>query len=284
MALTALEQAFKQAFKRARFAAHALGLPAIEVLVAHSNHREAREAWRAFVDGDVRQIGGDVHRLAARRVGVGRTALAAAASLAKLLEEELATRVHRDLAGEEVRIVFDKKNGAHMLERWVSAAGGRPAPAPLTIGTDRVLVAIAERPAGVSRSRLPLLTGFKRRTCNDYVARLIREGRVFTTGTSLFITAKARDELGPTFKELPKGPALVAYWLEKLPMGEATLLNAILASPNGAAERRELVAATGFAPRTVNDYAARLIKRQLVVKDGRHRVAALPELVGKGGT
>jgi hypothetical protein len=159
----------------------------------------------------------------------------------------------------------------------------RPAPplahsnGALPKGERAVLTAIAQHPDGVTRQQLTILTGYKRRTRDAYLQRLIaREAaRVHASGRIHATTAGIAD-LGPNVQPLPKGSALASYWLDNLPVGEARLLQ--LLRENAALTREQLSELSGYQRRTRDAYLQRLKARELIVDGKRDGVRLSPEL------
>lgn len=143
----------------------------------------------------------------------------------------------------------------------------------LSAGERRVLAAIAQYPAGITREHLTVLTGYKKSTRDLYVQRLSRLELVAPREGRIFATPAGMNALG-VFEPLPTGDALREYWLEKLPEGEAVVLEAVVRAWPHAAARAALEQATGYKKSTRDLYLQRLIRRELVEDAGPGLVRA----------
>ncbi len=179
------------------------------------------------------------------------------------------------------RAAIRSRTGPSSRSATVGARSPRPAkPAPeraqqrgdgaLPSGERRVLVAIAQNAAGITPEALSLLTGYKRRTRNDYVQRLsaagyaernARSGRIVATDVGV-------DALGDDYETLPTGAELRDYWLGRLPAGEAAVLSVLIEAYPDGVSRDEVSERTGYAVRTRNDYLQRLKSRELIRTSG----------------
>jgi hypothetical protein len=154
------------------------------------------------------------------------------------------------------------------------APAARPAAAPsatradLPAGERKVLIAIAQHAQGVRRDQLAVLTGYKRRTRNDYLLRLQQRGCIENTGDRVVATPAGIAALGDSYDPLPTGEALRLRVLGELPEGERRILEVLIANHPGGVARGELDGATGYARRTRNDYLARLKSRMLIATSG----------------
>jgi hypothetical protein len=139
-------------------------------------------------------------------------------------------------------------------------------------GEVKVLTAIAQHPAGVTREQITVLTGYKRSSRDTYLQRL-RSGGYIEDGETIRATAEGVDLLGSDFEPLPTGEALRDYWRGKLPAGEKKILEPILeAYPEWVS--RDALQDVGFARSSRDTYLQRLSARQLIKTDrGQVRAA-----------
>lgn len=83
-----------------------------------------------------------------------------------------------------------------------------------------------------------------------------------------------RKALGPSFRPLPTGRALLEHWRQRLPAGERAILDVLAAAHPKAVDRETLSARTGYRRSSRDTYLQRLGARRLVVAaDGGVRAA-----------
>jgi hypothetical protein len=138
-------------------------------------------------------------------------------------------------------------------------------------GERAVLTAIAQNPDGATRDQVSALTGFKKQTRDAYVGRLVRRGFVHdpVRGGPLQATPEGIAALGASFKPLPTGDALVAYWKAKLPQGECAIFSTLVEAWPGGLTREVISDQTGFVKQTRDAYIGRLVRRKIVEKPTR---------------
>jgi len=144
-------------------------------------------------------------------------------------------------------------------------------------GERAVLVAAAQRPEGVGRDQLSVLTGYKRSSRDAYVSRLAAAGLVEVRGALIVATAHGVAALGPNFDPLPTGEALRDYWLARLPHGEAAVFRCVLAEHPDPVPRARIDEVTGYKRSSRDAYISRLVARRVVETQGR-AVSAAREL------
>jgi hypothetical protein len=140
------------------------------------------------------------------------------------------------------------------------AAVSRKGPGELTI-----LTAVAQLADGATRQQLTVLTQYKTSTRNTYIQRLRQRGLVTDTDR-VRATDAGRAELGPDFRRLPTGAALVEQLRAELPPGEWSILGHLL--DRSPLNRDEIGHLTGFKTSTRNTYIQRLRARELVYTEG----------------
>lgn len=135
-------------------------------------------------------------------------------------------------------------------------------------GEKIVLSAIAQWTEGVRPKQLSVLSGYKMRSNQTYVSRLIQRGYVERDGSMIRATPAGVAALGGSYDALPQpGEELQAYWLSRLPDGERKVLSAaVVAYPSDIA-LAEIEQRTGYKLRSVQTYVSRLRQRQLVEGD-----------------
>jgi hypothetical protein len=134
-------------------------------------------------------------------------------------------------------------------------------------GERSVLIACAQYPEGVTRDQLSILTGFKTSTRNAYIQRLQARGYVMAAAVCVATSAGVA-ALGPTFKPLPTGDALRAWWMNLLPEGERRIFELVCSSYPNSPSRDYISEVTGFKVSTRNAYIQRLRARKIIEIDG----------------
>lgn len=136
------------------------------------------------------------------------------------------------------------------------------------VGERKILVAIAQRADGLNSDTLGVLTGYKLRSRQEYLRRLLIAGFVNRNGDVFKITDAGLNELGNDWEPLPTGDALLEHWMATLPIGERKVLEIATASyPNPVTSAR-LKDATGYELRSVQEYARRLVARNVLTREG----------------
>jgi hypothetical protein len=154
-----------------------------------------------------------------------------------------------------------------------------PAPRPSTgngrlpPGEQAVLIAAVQY-GGVDRDQLSVLTGYKRSSRDAYIARLREKGLVEVAGQTVRPLDGAAEALGSDYQPLPEGEALQAYWMQRLPPGEAAILGELIGSYPNRLARTDLDERTGYKRSSRDAYIARLKARRLVQVSGSDIAAA----------
>lgn len=145
-------------------------------------------------------------------------------------------------------------------------------------GERKILTAVAQYPAGVTREQLTVLTGYKRSSRDTYLQRLTAGGYVTSNGNgTLHVTQPGVAALGD-FEPLPTGDVLRAYWLQRLPKGEREILDELCRNFPRAIDRDTLSAATEYKRSSRDTYLQRLGARKLVEIEHGGLVRASEEL------
>ena len=153
-------------------------------------------------------------------------------------------------------------------------------PAALPPGEAKVLKAIAMYDDGVERDDLTVLTGYKKSSRDQYVSRLSLKGLVRVEGRRAVATEAGIEALGGDFEPLPTGDDLRAYWLNRLPPGEAAILNVLVDAYPDDVARTSIDEATGYKKSSRDQYISRLGAKRLVVVSGAGLVRAPDTLFG----
>lgn len=148
-----------------------------------------------------------------------------------------------------------------------------------TGGLRRILVALAQRPQGLTNKQIGVRAGLSSRsgTFSTYVSRGRTQGWIEGRGV-LTITDAGKTALGE-YTEQPSGPALLNYWLGELGNGGASrLLRVIAEAYPRALTNVEAGEAAGLSHRsgTFSTYLSRLRTLQLI--EGRGELQASEEL------
>lgn len=142
-----------------------------------------------------------------------------------------------------------------------------------------VLTQIAQHPNGVTRPQLTVLTGYRRSSRDTYVKALRKLGAIVDHEDRLRATREGITLLGPSYRPLPTGPALVAHWRERLTGGELVFLDAVLRAWPGSMSRDELTTLTGYKRSSRDTYLKKLLARELVRECSDGSITLATELV-----
>jgi hypothetical protein len=206
------------------------------------------------------------------RVEANRRELAVMAS-----EIRAAIAVHQDsqYAKPSASVVPRRGgNGLAPVQRPPAPVVPRPV-GDATIGKgERIIMeAIRDRRAPASAEYLTVVTGYKKSSRNTYLQRLQASYWIAREGDDWVLTAAGIDEVGEP--EALDADKLRKSYIDKLPKGEAGILNALFgAYPDGMA--REEVGGDVYKKSSRNTYLQRLSARGLVVaqRDGTVRAHA----------
>jgi len=142
----------------------------------------------------------------------------------------------------------------------------KPSDGSIPKGERDVLIVLAQH-GTLERNAITAYTGFKRSTRDAYLQRLKQRGYVDgAMGNSITITTTGLKALG-SYEKLPTGRALLAWWIPKLPEGEAKILQLAARSQRGVS-RDEITEKLGFKRSTRDAYIQRLAQKLLVTTDG----------------
>lgn len=172
------------------------------------------------------------------------------------------------------------RNGTPHRTHFDKPAAATPT-GTIPVGEAATLRALIQYPDGLRRDQLTVLTGYKRSTRDAYIARLREKGLVETNLVMVFVTDAGRRAM-PNAAPLPTGAALLAWWRDRLPSGERSVLDILVASYPAAEKRSVIDIATGFQRSTRDAYLSRLAAKELVEDVGRGEVRASAALFGVG--
>jgi hypothetical protein len=133
---------------------------------------------------------------------------------------------------------------------------------------------------GISMAALAVITGYKRRSVQAYVQRLVTQDMLerITPGRVL-ISALGKKAVPGGARPDPRGKALVTHLVNTLPEGEAKILGLVSAEKNKQMRVQDLQPATGYAQRSVQAYVQRLVTRQILARAGAGQVKLHPEVL-----
>ena len=162
---------------------------------------------------------------------------------------------------------------AHGMPRQPSAIGG---------GLRRILIALAQRPNGLTNRQIGIRAGLSSRsgTFSTYISRARSEGWIEDTGDVRRITLLGIEALGH-YDPLPTGEGLAAYWLRELgTSGAARILRVVIDAYPNEVDASTIGERAQISPRsgTYATYVSKLRGLELVV--GRGPLRAAVELFG----
>jgi hypothetical protein len=134
----------------------------------------------------------------------------------------------------------------------------------LPIGEHKTLTACAQYPDGLKRDQISILTNYKRSSRDAYVNRLQKRGAVEVRGGKVFATDLGYQLLGPGFKPLPTGQALLDYWMHNLPLGEKLILEVLVEEYPLDIPRDYLSETTEYKRSSRDAYINRLKAKELI--------------------
>ncbi len=156
-------------------------------------------------------------------------------------------------------------------------APGNAQAAPLAVGERTILIAVAQYPEGITREQISILTSYKKSSRDTYLSKLRAAGRVELGGEQVVATAQGIRDLGD-FERLPTGRALLEFWMQKLPLGEKRIFEAIVnVYPKGIA-KTAIDDATGYKKSSRDTYLRKLLLRKIVTETIPGIVWAVPLL------
>jgi hypothetical protein len=151
-------------------------------------------------------------------------------------------------------------------------------------GKRRILIALAQFPAGLKPRRAALLAGLVHGsgTWSKYLGQLRSAGHVESDGDRLRITSAGKKALG-RYEPLPTDRALIAYWQQWLgDGGQRRIFDVLIAEYPRAVPPAAVAAAAGlvYGSGTWSKYIGRLRSLELVT--GRDRLKASDDLFTDG--
>ncbi|HYE29926.1 MAG TPA: hypothetical protein VEH27_00730 [Methylomirabilota bacterium] len=150
---------------------------------------------------------------------------------------------------------------------------------PLQGGAKRMLIALAQRPQGLTRVQLGVRAGLAHSsgTFATYLSKLRSLGYISDFGKGMAITEAGREALG-SFTPLPSGRQLFDYWASQLNGGAARMLQTLYDAYPQQITAEDLGNAAGIAHTsgTFATYLSKLRSLELVTGD-RNNLQATPE-------
>jgi hypothetical protein len=133
-------------------------------------------------------------------------------------------------------------------------------------GQRACLIAIAQHGnEGVTKKQLRQITGYTRRTCDQYLSVLREVDFIYEGGGNRIVaTEPSVVWLGGDYEELPTGDALYRHLLSKLPQGEGRVLQLLHDAHPEAVDRSAIDEALGYTRRTRDQYLLNLKNRRVV--------------------
>ncbi len=166
---------------------------------------------------------------------------------------------------------------AATTERQLPVPAERPRPSGksgLPVGEAAILSALIQFPDGLEREQLSVLAGYAKSSRDAYIYRLREKGFVDVVAGGRIVSTEAGIAALPDSRPLPTGEELQRYWLDRLPKGEAEILQHLINSHPKPVEKSSLDDVTGFAKSSRDAYLYRLRAKQLVEEPGRGEVKA----------
>lgn len=144
-------------------------------------------------------------------------------------------------------------------------------------GEAKILAALIQYPAGLTRDQLIVIAGYKRSTRDAYIARLRDRGYVTIGGDGVEATPEGIAAM-PDAQPLPTGDELQAFWMNRLPEGEAKVLAVLIGAYPDTLTRDTVTERAGYKKSTRDAYLSRLSAKELVEEPARGEVRAAEAL------
>jgi hypothetical protein len=146
----------------------------------------------------------------------------------------------------------------------------------LGLAERKLLTALAQYPAGRTKTQAALLTGYAvgGGGFNNALGALRSRGLLHGPREGLQITEAGRAALGD-WEPLPTGPALLGYWLTRLGKAERLILQALASAFPDALTKKAVAAAAGYEPTGggFNNALGRLRTLELIAGRGELRAS-----------
>jgi hypothetical protein len=139
------------------------------------------------------------------------------------------------------------------------------------------LTALIQFPEGLRREQLTVLTQYKSSSRNTYIQRLRERGFIETAGDKVKVTGEGVAAL-PDAEPLPTGVELQQHWLQRLPVGECKILQALIDAYPQTVQREALTEITGYSASSRNTYLQRMRAKQLWTEPNRGELRASEDL------
>jgi len=195
-------------------------------------------------------------------------------TLAKAKSSSAVSTFQRVVGVPAKPVIVGPKTQAAITE-YQKSNGTTNGASPVGGGLRRMMIALAQRPQGLTNRQLGVRAGLSSRsgTFSTYLSRGRSEGWIVDVGEKRSITDAGLLALGH-WNPLPEGRDLVEYWLRELKGGASRML-AVLADVQGPLTNEELGEAAGISHRsgTFSTYLSRLRTLELVEGRGELRLS-----------
>lgn len=147
---------------------------------------------------------------------------------------------------------------------------------PIGGGLRRMMIALAQRPGGLTNRQLGVRAGLSSRsgTFSTYLSRGRSQGWIIDEGDLRRLSPEGEEALGD-WQPLPEGRALLDYWLAELGGGANRMLSALADAYPKALTNDELGVAANISARsgTFSTYLSKLRTLELVTGRGSVRIS-----------
>ncbi len=219
-----------------------------------------------LADGQIERLETAIEKLISHRedISAAVTSITIELQAMKMIRAASKTPVHRSVFNpREGRVVAVPNKHLDKLE-----SNGH-----LPIGEKAILSACIQFQDGLRRNQLTVLTTYKRSSRDAYIARLAAKGFIETNGDVVTATESGIAAL-PDCEPLPTGTDLQQHWLGKLPIGERTLLELLIAAYPQSVQRESLSEQTEYQRSSRDAYLARMRAKEIITEPGRGEVRA----------
>lgn len=159
-----------------------------------------------------------------------------------------------------------------------SRSGGKADGAVSAGGLRRMMIALAQRPAGLTQPQIAIRSGLSRNggTFRTYMSKMRQSGWIEESSGKATITPSGMSALG-AYDPLPTGEALLAYWVSELgDSGASRILQALADVHPRTLSQQELSERTGMSRDggSFRTYLSRLRTLELISRGAEIRASA----------
>jgi len=233
---------------------------------------------------EVPAVSADMAKRLEKALDLAKTSTESALGLVDKLKEAIAPIRFRETAAPVARRAPPPPAGPSIVHRAPKPANGAaPESAIGRGGLRRILIAIAQRPDGLTNRQIGLRVGLSSQsgTFSTYLSRARQAGWIVDEGEKRRVTQEGLVALGE-FEALPEGAALLSYWLAELGnSGAARMLEALADAYPEALTNEQIgeTAGVSSASGTFSTYMSRLRGLELIT-GGRGATRLSEELAG----